>query len=347
MPLTRPSLRISVVAILSLLVLFIAACSSAGSNDTTPSTPNLGGVGLALAVGRSSSDLRATIETTIGGQSQTLLFDTGSVGITVLSPAVPPPVASLAGDAFQEPFDGGVILSGVVISQPVTVAGIASNGPIMIRLVQSATCGSDASDCAAKDGLSGFRKSIGADGILGAGMWSTGSVYSPLTQLASAVPSAIAVALDATSGSVTLNPQLTTAPIATLQMPAGSPSTLPNGAAAWNNLAVPVCWQIGDAQRTCTATSLDIGASALSFPIGFPGGPTKNVKKLDSGQRISASISDSAAPFLEFTSGEKLGTDLVTVIPGQSSVDSGLQFFREFVVVFSVANGTVNLYPAT
>ena len=335
------------VASLTLLLLLLGACSgsNSGSDATTPSSQNLGGVGLALAVGRANSDVRATIGTTIGGQSQNLLFDTGSVGVTVLATAVPSSVASMTGPSFQESFDGGVVLGGVIISIPVTVTGNATNGPIMIRLVQSATCASDTSNCAAKDGVSGFRKSIGADGILGAGLWSTGPVFSPLTQLTSGIPSSIAVTWTGTTGSVTLDPVLTTTPVATLQMPAGSPSTLTNGANAWNNLAVPVCWQIGDAQRTCTATSLDSGASALSFPIDFPGGPTTNVKEFESGQRISASVSAVAPPFLNLTTGKKLGEDLVTVIPGQSSVDSGLQFFNEFVVVFSVANGTVTLFP--
>lgn len=83
----------------------------------------------------------------------------------------------------------------------------------------------------------------------------------------------------------------------------------------------------------------------MSFPIGFPGGPTTNVKEFPSGQQIAGSVTVGASPFFEFTTGRRIGTDLVTVIPGQSSVDTGLQFFDDFIVVFSLDNGSVLLYP--
>ena len=341
-----PAAALACVAIVVGLALGGCARSS-NSNSGGSKTPTLvsGGLSLPLALGRSKADDRATIETSIDGQSQILLFDTGSVGISVLATAVPAEVASMTGQTFQVPFDGGVMLSGVIVSLPVEVAGNATSGPIAIQLVQSATCVSGSSNCAAAGGMDAFSKSIGADGILGAGLWSSGVVASPLTQLAWGVPTSIAVTWGGSSGSVTLNPTFDTPAVASLQMPADSQPTLPNGVASWDNFAVPICWQIGDATRTCMSTVLDTGASAMSFPIGFPGGPTKNVKKLSSGQRITGSVSVTSTPFLDFTTGTKLGTDLVTVIPDQSTVNSGLQFFAEFVVVFSLTNGIVLLQP--
>lgn len=330
----------STAAILTLL-LFLGACSR--GSDKGSDSPSLGGLNLPLTVGRSKSDLRATISTTIGGATQSLLFDTGSTGLTVLSTAVPDSIASMTGSPIQESFGDGVLLTGVMVSVPVEIAGNATNGPIMIRLIQSATCGSTTPNCSAKDGIGAFAKSIGADGIFGAGLWSDNSVFSPLTQLAWGTANSIAVTWDGTAGSVTINPVLSAPAVATVQMPAFSPASLPNGNNAWNNLAVPICWQIESAPRTCLQTSLDTGASALSFPIDFPGGPTTNVKELAAGQRVSAAVSDTAPPFLDFTTGKKLGKDLVTVIPGQSAVDSGVQFFNEFLVVFSLTNGAVTL----
>ena len=294
---------------------------------------------------RSRSDVRATIGTTIGGESQNLLFDTGSNGLSVFAPSVPFAIASMNGEPFQESFVGGVVLSGVVVSLAVEIAGNASNGPIMARLVQTASCSSSVPNCSAKDGIDSFAKSIDADGIFGAGLWSTGSVYSPLTQLAGSVPSSIAVSWGGTTGSVTLDPVIDNTPVATLSMTPAKPAVLDNGGNAWNNRDVLICWQIETSERTCMATALDTGAAAMSFPIGFPGGPTTNVKELPLRQRITASVSADAVPFLDFSTGRQLGENLVTVIPEQSFVNSGLQFFDQFVVVFSLSDGTIRLYP--
>lgn len=324
------------------VALTIAACSSGKSPE--PDTPSLGGINLPLAVGRSKSDVRATITSNIGGQSQTLLFDTGSVGLSVFASSIPSTLASLTGAAFQEPFSGGVVLSGVVVSLPVEIAGAPTAGPIVVRLVQSAACDSSTPSCPAKDGLSKFSESIGADGFVGAGLWSSGDLFSPLTQLASGIPNSIAVTWNGTTGSVTLNPTLNETPVATLQLPPASPATLTNGANAWDNLAVPICWQIRNAQTTCAPTALDTGASAMSLPVGFPGGPSTNVNRLSSGEQIVASADTNSPPFLTFTSGRDLGENLVTVIPGQSFVDSGLQFFKDFIVVFNLTNGSISLF---
>jgi hypothetical protein len=129
----------------------------------------------------------------------------------------------------------------------------------------------------------------------------------------------------------------------TLPIPSAAPATLPNGLPAWSNSSVSMCWQIGSAQSTCTSTSFDTGSSAMSFPIDFPGGPTSNVKEFPSGQTIKGSASEGAEPFLTFTTGKKLGSDLVTVIPGQTIVDTGIQIFRSFTVVLSIADGSIAL----
>ncbi len=338
--------RLRIVATLlvatSLLVI-IAGCSSSKQSDAEP--PSLGGLEIPLKTGRSKSDVRATIETTIGGTNQTLLFDTGSAGLTVLSTAVPQSVSTMTGAPFQGEFAGGVVLSGVVVAVPIEVGGNATTGPISIQIVQSATCASSAPDCAAKDGISAFGRSIGADGIFGAGLWSNALVFSPLLQLASGTPTSIAVTWSGTEGIVALNPTFDGSTVATVSMSAGSPATLPNGLSAWNNLAVSMCWQINDAQRTCAPTALDTGASAMSFPIGFPGGPSTDVKELAKDQRVSASESLGEAPFFEFSTGRSLGSNLVTVIPGQSTVNSGLQLFGEFIVVFSLTDGAVSFVP--
>ncbi len=327
----------------TLLLTIVAGCSSSKQSDAGP--PSLGGLEIPLKIGRSKSDLRATIETTIGGIDQTLLFDTGSAGLTVLSTAVPPSVSTMTGAPFQGEFAGGVVLNGIVIAVPVEVGGNATVGSISIQLVQSATCASSAPSCAAKDGMSAFGRSIGADGIFGAGLWSSGSVFSPLLQLASGVPSSIAVTWRGTEGIVSLDPTLDESPVATVSMPPGSPATLPDGPNAWNNLSVPICWQIDDAQQTCAPTALDTGASAMSFPIGFPGGPATDVKEFAKGQSIGASTSLGEAPFLEFSTGRSLGSNLVTVIPGQSAVNTGLQIFGRFIVEFSLTGGAVSFVP--
>jgi hypothetical protein len=335
-----PRTRAPAAALVALLPLGAASGPVAAQRDDR----SAGGPDLPLTVGRSAADRRATIGTTIGGTSQTLLFDTGSSGISVFVIAVPATVASTTGTSFQQPFGGGVLLSGTTVTVPVAVAGRPTNGPIAVRLVQRATCVSGVPDCAAKGGIEALAKSIGADGVFGAGLWASDAAYSPLAQLASGVPDSIGVTWRGSNGSVTLDPVPDRAPVATLSMPPADPPALPNGTTAWNNLAVPICWRIGRATQTCTATALDTGAAAMSLPVGFPGGPTTDVARLERGTRITAAA-PGTAPFLRFTTGRTLGKNLVTVIPGQPFVDSGLQLFAEFVVVFSLTDGTVRLLP--
>ena len=303
-----------------------------------------GGTTIALHVGRSRSDLRAVIDTMISGRPQTLLFDTGSVGISVLSNAVPVSVAQLSGAPFQEEFGGGVVLAGKVVSAPVSVSGLVTTGPIAIRLVQSASCNSQAPDCAAKSGLAGFSKSIGADGIFGAGFWATSNVYSPLLQLRAGLPTSIAVHWDDGNGWVKIGAVARSKPVVTLHMPLASSTNLPNGTAAWNNLELPICWQVARAVRTCAPTALDTGSSSMMLPLGFPGGPSRNSKDLPSGQSVTASATMAGPPFLRFVTGRTLGVNLVTAIPDQSTVDSGIQFFKDFNVVFTPTTGSVQLY---
>lgn len=327
------------------LALLLALATWTGPSQARVDSGSHRGLALPLTVGRSKSDRRATIRTTIAGASQTLLFDTGSTGVSVLATAVPEAVASMTGTPFQEPFGGGVLLSGVTVTLPVEVAGHATAGPIVIRVVRSATCVAGFPTCAAEKGIAAFATSIGADGIFGAGLWSDGSVYSALTQLEWGNPSSIAVTWNGRTGSVTLDRVPGGSPAAILQMSPGSPPSLADGTAAWNNLDVPICWRIGSGEPTCTATALDTGAAAMSFPVGFPGAPTADVATLRRGQKISGSVSERAAAFLAFTTGRKPGKNLVAVIPGQPFVDSGMQLFDEFLVVFSLTDGSVRLHP--
>jgi len=332
------------VATASALVVTLLLATPSGPSHARLAAPRPGVQELPLAVGRSASDRRATIRTTIGGADLTLLFDTGSAGISVFAPSVPDAVTASTGGAFEEPYGGGVLLSGRTASVPVEVGGRPTSGPILIRVAQTATCVSGVPDCAAKGGIDALARAIGADGVLGAGLWSSDSVYSPLLQLGSGVPDTIAVTWRGSTGSVTIDPVLDRDPVATLPMTPADPPTLPNGVSAWNNLAVPICWRIGTAKRTCTATALDTGAATMSFPVGFPGAPTTDGAELGRRTRITASATAGAAPFLRFTTGRVLGEDLVTTIPDAPFVSSGLQFFADFVVVFSTTAGTVDLH---
>ncbi len=329
-------------ATLSLLsAVGIAACTSSAPDGSASWD---GGATIALHTGTSNSDKHAVIDTMIAGQSQSLLFDTGSVGISVLQDFVPASVKTLAGPSFEEEFGGGVVLSGKVVSAPVSLPGVPTTKQISIRLVQSASCSSQLPKCAAKGGLKSFSTSIGADGIFGAGFWAESNLSSPLLQLSPALPSSIAVHWDGGSGWVKLGATTTTPSVATLQMPAANPATLPDGQPAWNNLGVPMCWKVANAKRTCESTALDTGASAMVLPVDFPGAPTSPVNRLPAGQTISAAVTVEGPPFFTFKTGSTLGVDLVTAISNQSMVDSGIQLFGNFTVEFTPGDGSVRLF---
>lgn len=323
-------------------VALLCAGIMTGCSDTSvPSSPSA--TSIPLTVSRSAGATHAAINVTVAGTPVSLLFDTGSAGLMLFADSAPPVLENAAGIPFEQAFAGGVTLSGVETAASVTIAGVSTPGPIQIRLVQSASCLPQAPSCPAAEGIAGLARSLGVDGIFGAGFWAVGAVYSPLVQLDRPAPAAISVAWQGDAGHVELRDEAPGAQ--TLRMPAAPPGQLPNGVPAWNNQAVVVCWQIAAAARTCIPTTFDTGAAATSFPVGFPGASDTDIRRLPSGQTITATAEGSTEVLLSFETGRRLARDLVTVIPNATSANTGIGLFAAYEVVFTLADGGISFEP--
>ena len=334
---TRPVTIARVVVALALLG--TAGCTSSASE--TPTDPGPGFLQIGHAQG-SSGTIRATAEISVAGSAPLqVLFDTGSSGLRVFDSLVPQEGVERTSETFQTQFGNGVTVAGVTANAPMVVGGVATSGPINFQAIQQTGCVPTSPGCPGADGPEAFARSIGVDGILGVGL-SSGEVFSPMLQLSLGIPKTYTIHWADKGGRVTFNDSPADS-VATFTMPAGTPPTMPNGAAAWDDQAVDVCWQIADAARTCNATVFDTGSPSVQFPLNFPGGPTKDVRKLANGTRISAATAVDAAPFLEFTAGRRLADDFVTVQPGQNTVDTGLQIFENFAVTYDIEAGTITL----
>lgn len=329
------------VALASLIVSFLVltGCSSTPPENTT----SPGVTSIPLDVSKAQGSKRAVIEAEISGSSLTFLFDTGSVGLSIFSDSAPEDLANATGAPFQDSFADGVQVSGVVVSAPVSIAGKKTGAPIDIGIIQSVSCAEHTPDCEGGTDMESFAKSIGADGIFGAGFWSNGSLFSPLLQLDGPTPAAISVHWDGREGTVQLFTSPQSMPDDVAQMPTASPASLPNGASAWDNQNVPICWQIQENQSTCMPTVFDTGASAMSFPEGFPGAPDRDAKELDSGKTITGTINAGGKTFISLVTGRDLGKNLVTVIPNSQMVNTGIGLFAEYDVLFSVQSGEISL----
>lgn len=332
---------IAKIALASLCMSFLVltGCSTAPPEQTVTS----GVTSIPLDVSKAKGSKRAVIQAEISGTSLTFLFDTGSVGLSIFATSAPEELASATGTSFQDSFADGVQVSGVIVPASVTVAGKTTGAPIDIGIIQSVSCVEETPDCDAATGMESFAKTIGADGIFGAGFWSNGSLFSPLLQLDGPTPAAVSVHWDGREGAVQLYSSPQQMPGNVAQMPSASPASLPNGAPAWDNQNVQICWQIQDAQSTCMPTVFDTGASAMSFPEGFPGTPDREVKELVSGTTITGTIDSGGQAFVSLITGKELGKNLVTVFPNTQMVNTGIGLFAEYEVLFSVQSGEISL----
>ena len=65
-------------------------------------------------------------------------------------------------------YGDGTVFNGVLAYAPVTVAGVATPGPIAFHLVKSVTCDPSVPDCPGRAGITAYLS--GVSGIAGVGM---------------------------------------------------------------------------------------------------------------------------------------------------------------------------------
>ncbi len=209
-----------------------------------------------------------------GSRAQTLdlELDTGSSGITLFAS----PVADLALERIGGPktktYGGGDVFEGQLAKVVVSVGGVATTGPILIRLVDRVHCAAGTPHCHAESGSEEYLRAQGFDGILGVGLRQPppDEPYSPFAQMPPELSTVYVVA--ARSRLLLLGPKADSGGFARFALERTAVK-LPNGAPAFDDRDVPVCLSIEgtDIQGACGRALLDSGSwSTLLAGLKLP-----------------------------------------------------------------------------
>ena len=324
--------------------------SAADASDVGDGAPTADSVSVPLDVvlRNSGGGKGLVINVGIGGSSgQPLLVDTGSAGVHILSSAIDASSITRLGKTIKEVYVDGTELIGEEATAIVHLGGAVTASVISIHVIDTIDCVSSKPSCPGKVGLDFFR-ARGQQGIIGLGMSNsvaTPSVFSPIAQMGGNLASGFIVharPFGSTAGTLTIG--LTTANTAgfstTTLKPQSSP--LPNGAAAWQDAKVDVCYALDGVSYGCGPSIFDTGATATFWNQSVPSA------KLTSGALSPGSVfKASIAGVLDwsFTVGGKAlpGLDMVIPSPGSFNTNLGIGVFFAFDVAFDLKKGTIGV----
>lgn len=344
---TRRTLAVLVAGLAGGLVsLGLSGCASGGPFTSTA----LDGVVIKLNMPSiDSSRPLLTVDVSVaGGPAVPLLLDTGSAGLRIFAGEVGAAGLETSTNQTTATFEDGTTFNGVSAVAPVTIGGIATDGPISLELVKSASCSASKPDCVGAAGLEELAKAQHFSGILGVGL-AGGPIFSPLIQLTGGPPSTFTIKASPGGGSGTLTFNITPAdPVATYPMDRAPEGDLPNGVPAWASNRTTACWAFGQAQPACVATAFDTGAPFLFATSAVPGAPPTG--KVPDGTAISLYPSDGSAagakPVWSSTTGDAPGKNQAFVqdtTAGGNAINSGIAIFRTLSLTFDISRGQVLL----
>jgi hypothetical protein len=282
------------------------------------------------------------VTVSVGGSKPVPVYlDTGSSGLHLFANAVP------TGPAF------GVTVtaqqSNIVASAVVTVGSHATAAPVSFALVSQASCKATKPACPAAGGVSGYESSRGVDGILGIGMQSSqGGVVSPLLGMPGSLGDSWGLRLHGKSGWLVLgeaaylsgHPASATFQLKSEGTVAGRPT--------WDDGHVPLCLAVGNVSQ-CTHGLFDSGTASFQVAGAVLGtAPTvSGSRQVVPGLAVTVTQAGAASPFWTFTTGTAKSQDLVRIGPEtRAFVNTGVQAFYDFGVLYNDTAGTISLYPA-
>lgn len=224
--------------------------------------------------------IRYSVPVSIGGAAPIeAMFDTGSIGLRVLTAAVSGSQYTPTGIQRNFVYEGGLRFHGMIATAIVSIGGASTDSPIPFQVVQAVDCAETARNCPANKvspeqfgiGGRGFPNE-GFQAIVGVSMRSPQAhmgAINPLSQIGNHVWIVVLPRPgDTAPGQLIINPSPTEiSGFKPFQMQ-GQPRRGAGGgdeAPGWIDKMIPVCPE--PKQEGCSATRIDSGSAAFLKPF--------------------------------------------------------------------------------
>jgi hypothetical protein len=204
-----------------------------------------------------------------------VILDTGSVGLRVLSGAVPSGAYQTTDTPDTTVLRDGTTLTGQQATAVVAIGDAVTPLPIALQVVDQVSCATTQPNCVGAAGTSAFIDA-GVAGILGIGLHSVSDeILSPMVQLDPWLQTySIDIGSGATTGTFTVGVGVGTLSTASfVQLDPDMPSWNATGGPTWADDNVAVCWELfqsPDATPCATPTVLDTGTPNVQFAGNIP-----------------------------------------------------------------------------
>jgi hypothetical protein len=279
------------------------------------------------------------------------LLDTGSAGVHVMADEVDPASIKRTGTAIKEIYVDGTELVGEEAMALVRFGDASrppTKVPIAIHVIDKIDCVSGKPSCPAASVGNEFFRVHGQVGIVGVGMSNAiaaPSVFNPIAQMPGNFSTGFIVTakpFGGTSGTLTLGlTTVNTAGFATTSLTEQS-SKLPNGASAWEDAKVNVCYELDGTSSGCGPSIFDTGATATFWQHTIPLS-SMSVGALAPGHSWRATIAGVLDWSFTVGSPSKPGLDMVIPSPGSFNTNLGIGVFFAFDVAFDLKKGTIGV----
>jgi hypothetical protein len=250
----------------------LADAPDASGPVTTTSAP------LTVGPKYKNGDVGIIVKVRIGNDPApvSVILDTGSVGLRVLSGAVPSDAYQTTDTPDTTVLRDGTTLTGQQATAVVAIGDAVTPLPITLQVIDQVSCGSAQPDCAGSDGTSAFLEA-GTTGILGVGMHSgsDSELMSPMVQLDQSLQTySIGIGSSATTGTLTVGVDVGTLSTTLFQqLDPDMPAWNALGGPTWDDQSVAVCWEINNAvvSTPCAAqTVIDSGTTNVQIAGDIP-----------------------------------------------------------------------------
>jgi hypothetical protein len=316
--------------------------SDGGVTDEGPPSQSI-----PVSVAWSPTTTKVIVNLSIGGGTAIpATIDTGSVGIRVLSSAVPPSAWQPSSTPLPVYVYGGAVrVHGVAATARVALGGVELPAPIVVEDVTSRDCTDSRPDCDASSPTFGN----GYAAIVGLGMRAAGPLASPLVSLAKTGRYIVALPpVNGVSGTLIVDPppDVVARFGQAIQLGPFDGAEPTTGARAWDDRTVPFCLN-----HLCSVGLLDTGgnrgniavsASSDYVALGVPDGSST----FPAGIHVTETIGERASWSFEVQTVAVSGVDLFALGSG-TSLGNNLGPAPYFVndVLYDYTNGQIAVAP--
>lgn len=323
--------------------------------DAPPDAAGTVVVPLTIITRNTGNGKGVTVPIAVGGApAQPFLVDTGSAGLRVMADSVSTGAVTRTGTKLKEVYTDGTELLGEEATALVAIGTASTSAPIHIQLIDTIDCVPSKPSCPASSVGNDFFKKWGMVGIVGVGMgnsFASPSTFSPIAQLDDPYKSGFVVhlgAFGAPAGTATLTlgvRGLDASVFHAVSLSAAS-SPLPNGAPAWKDAAIDVCYALDGTSITheCAPSIFDTGATATFWNSKSVPSSALSSGVLKPGSVFHATIESGAdKPFdMTLTVGSPAtASDDMVIVSSGFNTNLGLTPFFRFDIAFDLEKGAI------